>query len=186
MLSSLEPCRHGIHYTCLIRHLSHGSVWFRSALALSSLSSSKFSLTSHSPLILGLIMSSDGRSRRRELVEEAYNLQVKAGLMASRIPFWILQYYDFVDPSLFSLSGTISSSTAVTCYHTLSLFIHLHIILYYIIFFQLTLTPHDDRAQRNMALSDSAQRFSPTVPGPISSQFSFLPSLCRRPKKAKC
>ena len=34
-------------------------------------------------------MSSDGRSRRRELVEEAYNLQVKAGLMASRIPFWI-------------------------------------------------------------------------------------------------
>ena len=179
MLSSLEPCRHGIHYTCLIRHLSHGSVWFRPALALSSLSSSKFSLTSHSPLILGLIMSSDGRSRRRELVEEAYNLQVKAGLMASRIPFWILQYYDFVDPSLFSLSGTISSSTAVTCYHTLSLFIHLHIILYYIIFFQSTLTPHDDRAQRNMALSDSAQRFSPTVPGPISSQFSFLPSLCR-------
>jgi hypothetical protein len=34
-------------------------------------------------------MSSDGRSRRRSLVEEAYNLQVKAGLMASRIPFWI-------------------------------------------------------------------------------------------------
>jgi hypothetical protein len=32
-------------------------------------------------------MSSDGRSRRRKLVEEAYNLQVKAGLMASRIPF---------------------------------------------------------------------------------------------------
>ena len=27
-------------------------------------------------------MSSDGRSRRRELVEEAYQLQVKAGLMA--------------------------------------------------------------------------------------------------------
>jgi hypothetical protein len=26
-------------------------------------------------------MNSDGRSRRRELVEEAYNLQVKAGLM---------------------------------------------------------------------------------------------------------
>jgi hypothetical protein len=37
-------------------------------------------------------MSSDGRSRRRELVEEAYNLQVKAGLMASRIPFGY--YYD--------------------------------------------------------------------------------------------
>lgn len=34
-------------------------------------------------------MSSDGRSRRRELVEEAYDLQVKAGLMASRFPFWI-------------------------------------------------------------------------------------------------
>jgi hypothetical protein len=32
-------------------------------------------------------MSSDGRSRRRELVEEAYNLQVKAGLMARPIPF---------------------------------------------------------------------------------------------------
>lgn len=32
-------------------------------------------------------MNSDGRSRRRELVEEAHNLQVKAGLMASRIPF---------------------------------------------------------------------------------------------------
>ena len=28
-------------------------------------------------------MNSDGRSRRRELVEEAYDLQVKAGLMAS-------------------------------------------------------------------------------------------------------
>lgn len=32
-------------------------------------------------------MNSGGRSRRRELVEEAYNLQVKAGLMASRIHF---------------------------------------------------------------------------------------------------
>jgi hypothetical protein len=42
------------------------------------------------PLILGRTMNSDGRSRRRELVEEAYNLQVKAGLMASRIPF---RYY---------------------------------------------------------------------------------------------
>lgn len=31
-------------------------------------------------------MSSDGRSRRRELVEEAYQLQVKAGLMARHIP----------------------------------------------------------------------------------------------------
>ena len=31
-------------------------------------------------------MSSDGRSRRRELVEEAYRLQVKAGLMARHIP----------------------------------------------------------------------------------------------------
>jgi hypothetical protein len=41
--------------------------------------------------IRSIIMSSDGRSRRRELVEEAYNLQVKAGLMASRIPFG---YYD--------------------------------------------------------------------------------------------
>ncbi len=28
-------------------------------------------------------MSSEGRSRRREMVEEAYKLQVKAGLMAS-------------------------------------------------------------------------------------------------------
>jgi len=28
-------------------------------------------------------MNSDGRSRRRELVEEAYNLQVKAGLMGA-------------------------------------------------------------------------------------------------------
>lgn len=45
-------------------------------------------------------MSSDGRSRRRELVEEAYNLQVKAGLMASRTSFWIsFNSYDlFVDP----------------------------------------------------------------------------------------
>jgi hypothetical protein len=42
------------------------------------------------PLILGRTMNSDGRSRRRELVEEAYNLQVKAGLMASRLPF---RYY---------------------------------------------------------------------------------------------
>lgn len=32
-------------------------------------------------------MNSGGRSRRRELVEEAYNLQVKAGLMASRNSF---------------------------------------------------------------------------------------------------
>jgi len=31
-------------------------------------------------------MSSDGRSRRRERVEEAYQLQVKAGLMARHIP----------------------------------------------------------------------------------------------------
>jgi hypothetical protein len=30
-------------------------------------------------------MSSEGRSRRRELVEEAYKLQMKAGLMARRI-----------------------------------------------------------------------------------------------------
>jgi hypothetical protein len=37
-------------------------------------------------------MSSDGRSRRRELVEEAYSLQVKAGLMASRIPFRLDNY----------------------------------------------------------------------------------------------
>jgi len=28
-------------------------------------------------------MSSDGRSRRRELVDEAYNLQVKAGMMGA-------------------------------------------------------------------------------------------------------
>lgn len=31
------------------------------------------------------LMSSEGRSRRRELVEEAYKLQMKAGLMARRI-----------------------------------------------------------------------------------------------------
>lgn len=43
-------------------------------------------------------MNSDGRSRRRELVEEAYDLQVKAGLMASRIPF--VGYYHFPDPDL--------------------------------------------------------------------------------------
>jgi hypothetical protein len=39
----------------------------------------------HSPFPTRFTMISDGRSRRRELVEEAYNLQVKAGLMASRI-----------------------------------------------------------------------------------------------------
>ena len=37
-------------------------------------------------LLEGNPMSSDGRSRRRELVEEAYQLQVKAGLMARHIP----------------------------------------------------------------------------------------------------
>lgn len=42
-------------------------------------------------------MSSDGRSRRRQLVEEAYNLQVKAGLMASRIPFGYSTYSTTVD-----------------------------------------------------------------------------------------
>jgi hypothetical protein len=31
-------------------------------------------------------MSPDGRSRRRELVDEAYNLQVKAGLMVRSHP----------------------------------------------------------------------------------------------------
>ena len=31
-------------------------------------------------------MSAEGRSRRRELVEEAYNLQVKAGLIVSHTP----------------------------------------------------------------------------------------------------
>ena len=46
-------------------------------------------------------MSSDGRSRRRELVEEAYNLQVKAGLMASRIPFGYSCTVTF-DPSVSS------------------------------------------------------------------------------------
>ncbi len=39
-------------------------------------------------------MKPDGRARRRELVDEAYNLQVKAGMMARRTPFecpqWIL------------------------------------------------------------------------------------------------
>ena len=41
------------------------------------------------------IMSPDGRSRRRDMVEEAYNLQVKAGLMASLIPFWMILYYSY-------------------------------------------------------------------------------------------
>jgi hypothetical protein len=36
----------------------------------------------HPPL---RFMTSDGRSRRRELVEEAYKLQVKAGLMARHV-----------------------------------------------------------------------------------------------------
>jgi hypothetical protein len=39
-------------------------------------------------------MNSDGRARRRQLVDEAYNLQVKAGMMARGTPFeysqWIL------------------------------------------------------------------------------------------------
>ncbi|KAH9062106.1 hypothetical protein EDB87DRAFT_367021 [Lactarius vividus] len=32
-------------------------------------------------------MNADGRARRRELVNEAYNLQVKAGIMARHTPF---------------------------------------------------------------------------------------------------
>jgi hypothetical protein len=32
-------------------------------------------------------MNAGGRARRRELVDEAYNLQVKAGMMARRMPF---------------------------------------------------------------------------------------------------
>lgn len=46
-------------------------------------------------------MSYDGRSRRRELVDEAYNLQVKAGLMARHAPFNFYplpQQVDLVQP----------------------------------------------------------------------------------------
>jgi hypothetical protein len=46
-------------------------------------------------------MSSGSRSRRRELVEEAYNIQVKAGLMASRNSLLDISFnlFDlFVDP----------------------------------------------------------------------------------------
>ena len=32
-------------------------------------------------------MNADGRARRRELVDEAYKLQVKAGMMARHTPF---------------------------------------------------------------------------------------------------
>jgi hypothetical protein len=78
------------------------------------------------PTHIGSIMSSDGRSRRRELVEEAYNLQVKAGLMASRIPFWIS--FLLVLFALCSLS-----------------FIHIlyHIISYHILPIKLT---HDEQS----------------------------------------
>ena len=81
------------------------------------------------------IMISDGRSRRRELVEEAYNLQVKAGLMASRI--FLLAWLNYrIITLLFDLSHSHSVSAAVTYYH-LSFFsfffiscqsIHIHII----------------------------------------------------------
>lgn len=53
------------------------------------------------------IMISDGRSRRRELVEEAYNLQVKAGLMASRI--FLLAWLNYrIITLLFDLSHSHS------------------------------------------------------------------------------
>ena len=71
-------------------HLPHSALISRLQLGARSLSHhchhpSRFpQLPTH---IKNIIMSSDGRSRRRKLVEEAYNLQVKAGLMASRIPF---------------------------------------------------------------------------------------------------
>lgn len=52
-------------------------------------------------------MISDGRSRRRELVEEAYNLQVKAGLMASRI--FLLAWLNYrIITLLFDLSHSHS------------------------------------------------------------------------------
>ena len=65
--------------------------------------------TSHSYQEYIGIMGSDGRSRRRDMVEEAYNIQVKAGLMASRIPFWIAVplLRLFVDPFPPSLSLTL-------------------------------------------------------------------------------
>ena len=118
-------------------------------------------------------MNSDGRSRRRELVEEAYDLQVKAGLMASRIPF--VGYYHFPDPDLshptplHSLSlyvraiSLFATMTLPSCPCSLPTHSHSH---------QLT-----DSALRNMAHLVSALRFSPTVPGPLSSQ--FIPTALR-------
>jgi hypothetical protein len=78
-------------------------------------------------------MNSDGRSRRRELVEEAYNLQVKAGLMASRIP--LVAYHHFPDlshstPSLYMCVRSPRSQNRRD-FTSLSLFpsqlIHIHI-----------------------------------------------------------
>ena len=48
-------------------------------------------------------MNSDSRSRRRQLVEEAYNLQVKAGLTASRmhvLSCWLTKRCRRIDDSL--------------------------------------------------------------------------------------
>jgi hypothetical protein len=113
-------------------------------------------------------MSSDGRSRRRELVEEAYNLQVKAGLMASRIPF---AYYCELSLIASLPLCAISSSALCSFFHS-----HNYILL------QIKLT-HTDRAQRNMAHSDSARRFWPIVPGPLSSQsIPAQPTALREPK----
>jgi hypothetical protein len=93
-------------------------------------------------------MNSDGRSRRRELVEEAYHLQVKAGLMASRhSKFFFFFGYDILvllippslAPSLYTYFCFFGSFTK-------------HYIR------QSKLTPHD-RAQLNMAHSDSARQF---------------------------
>ena len=91
--------RHGIwyHYTT---PASFGSAL--SSHLSSSSSSQSFHPPPNLPTRISCIMSSDGRSRRRELVEEAYNLQVKAGLMASRmhyIPFWIFWFLPCLSPS---------------------------------------------------------------------------------------
>ena len=112
---AVGACRHGYHYTT---PASFGS-------ALSSTSHRHRHIPKFPPNLptrIECIMSSDGRSRRRELVEEAYNLQVKAGLMASRIAF----PFGYFDPSLsLSLLLPLSVLVADTSFYTLSQLTHM-------------------------------------------------------------
>ncbi len=108
-------------------------------------------------------MSSDGRSRRRELVDEAYDLQVKAGLMASRIPLSDIIPTFLVSP--LSLCDLLVRSR------------DLLFMLFFIHISSINQLKTHDRAQRNMAHLVSARRFSRTVPGPLSGQ--FLPTVLR-------